>query len=181
MKAHYGREEFNIAPMERKSGQQGKGAIEILEEAVHLLRLSPASLLPVYYIGTLPFVLGFLYFFADMSRSAFADEYCASASLGLAMLFIWMKCWHTIFSRKIMEQLSFEQAPRWSPAKICRLAAIQTLIQSSGLFVLPIALILTIPFGWSYAFYHNVVVLGDGDGSDVKTICERSWQQAKLW
>ena len=40
--------------------QFGKGAIELVEEATHLLRLAPASTLVSYYIGALPFILGFL-------------------------------------------------------------------------------------------------------------------------
>ena len=39
-----------------------KGTLELIEEAVHLLRLSPARTLAVYCIGTLPFVAALLYF-----------------------------------------------------------------------------------------------------------------------
>src|SRR5690606_36236920 len=35
-----------------------KGALELLEEAVHLLRLAPLQTWLCYYIGALPFVLG---------------------------------------------------------------------------------------------------------------------------
>ena len=79
-----------------------KGAIEIIEEAVHLLRFSPPGLLLTYYAGTLPFVLGFLFFLGDMSRSAFASNYCTEAALGVSALFIWMKCWHSIFLLQVM-------------------------------------------------------------------------------
>ena len=47
-----------------------QSAIRIIEEAVHLLRSAPGSLLAGYYIGSAPFVLGLMYFWADMSRSA---------------------------------------------------------------------------------------------------------------
>src|ERR1019366_9370994 len=33
-----------------------------------------------YYTGSLPFVLGFLFFWADMSQSAFAYDHCAPAA-----------------------------------------------------------------------------------------------------
>src|SRR5579859_2125579 len=59
-------------------------ALEILEEAVHLLRSAPAGALAAYLTGSVPFLLGLLYFFADMSRNAFAGEHLLSASLILA-------------------------------------------------------------------------------------------------
>ncbi|MCD4716360.1 MAG: hypothetical protein K8R45_06420 [Desulfobacterales bacterium] len=167
--------------MNRKKRQKERGAIEIIEQAIHLLRLSPFSILFSYYIGSLPFVLGLLYFWADMSRNAFAKEYCAVASLGLAMLFVWMKCWHGIFARNIIAHMAGEPKSRWSLGRIGRLTATQTIIQASGLFVLPLALVMAIPFAWTYALYQNVSAQGDGDGHGINTVFKRSWHQAKLW
>ena len=169
------------SPMKRDKEQQGKGAITIIEEAVHLLRLSPARLLASYYIGSLPFICGLLYFWADMSRDPFAREYCAPASLGLAILFVWMKCAHAVFARKIWETLGREPAPPWSLGRLLRLVVVQTIVQPSGLLVLPISLLIMFPFGWSYAFYQNISVEGEGRGDNIKTISKRSWDQAKLW
>lgn len=167
--------------MSREKVQQAKGAIEIMEEAVHLLRLAPAGILASYYIGTLPFILGLLYFWADMSRNAFAIEYCAVTSLGLALLFVWMKCWHAIFAQKIGAQISREPGPRWSLGRIANLTATQSIIQASGIVVLPLSLLVAFPFGWSYAFYQNVSAQDDGENNDLKTILKRSWKQAQLW
>src|ERR1019366_3929068 len=69
--------------------QQGLAALELLEQAVHRLRDAPAATLATYYVGALPFVLGLLFFWADMSRSAFADQHVAGAALGVAGLFLW--------------------------------------------------------------------------------------------
>ena len=63
-----------------KQLQQGKGAFELLEEAFHLLRLAPASTLAIYYLGSLPFILALLFFWSDMSRSAFAAQRLAACS-----------------------------------------------------------------------------------------------------
>ena len=54
------------------SGKRARGPFDLLEEATHLLRTAPAATLAVYYLGAVPFVLGLLYFWADMSRSPFA-------------------------------------------------------------------------------------------------------------
>src|SRR6516164_4848417 len=51
--------------------QQGKVSLELFEEAFHLVRSAPSVALASYYLGTLPFVLGLLWFWTDMSRSPF--------------------------------------------------------------------------------------------------------------
>ena len=47
-----------------------KSALRIIEETVHLLRTGPGLLLSVYYLGSVPFVLGLLYFWADIDRKS---------------------------------------------------------------------------------------------------------------
>ena len=47
-----------------------KSAVRMIEEAIHLLRSAPGSLLAGYYLGSAPFVLALMYFAVDMSRSA---------------------------------------------------------------------------------------------------------------
>ncbi len=161
--------------------QQGRGAVEIIEEAVYLLRLSPASFIASYYIGSLPFILGLLFFWADMSRSASAYRYCAVESFGLAILFVWMKCWHAVFAGQLRACLSGEPGPRWTLPRVARLASAQTVIQPSGFFVLPVAFLMALPFGWVYAFYQNVSAEGNGECLDVRTVVKRACQQAKFW
>jgi hypothetical protein len=161
--------------------QQGQGAIEILEEAVHLLRRAPAGLFALYYLGSLPFIIGLLFFWADMSGSAFAYERCAQAAFGLALLFLWMKCWQAVFARGLRAQIGGQPIPHGLWRRLARAMAIQLAIQPSGLFVLPIALLITLPFGWIYAFYQNVTAMADGESSDVKTVIKKAKQQALLW
>ncbi|MEW6267061.1 MAG: DUF4129 domain-containing protein [Thermodesulfobacteriota bacterium] len=157
------------------------GAIELAEETIHLLRLTPAGPLATYYLGSLPFILGLLYFWADMSRGAFAHEYAAPASLGLALLFIWMKFWQAVFCRRLMERLSGEDQQAHDPSRTARLIAGQALFQASGLFVLPVALVLVFPLAWVYAYYQNLTVLADGRDKDLKASAGEAWHMARLW
>ena len=95
--------------MSRKlHNQYGKGAIELIEEAVHRLRVAPAALLVSYYLGSLPYAIGFLYFWADMSRSAFAQSRCSVAALGLSALFLWMKGWQAVFASQLRARVSVD-------------------------------------------------------------------------
>jgi len=167
--------------MKRKSQEHHKSAILILEEAVHLLRKAPLFLLSGYYIGTLPFILGLFYFWADMSRSADAKSYHAVASLGIALLYIWMKCWHVVFAARVKMSISGQPVPRWSLHRMLTLVTTQTLIHATAFFILPLAALVAIPFGWCYAFYQNITAEAMTELDDLKTLCQKAWFQAKLW
>src|SRR5580693_2649708 len=95
--------------------QQGRGGLDLMEEATHVLRAAPAGTLAIYYLGAIPFVLGLLFFWADMSRSPFARQHLAAASFGMAGLFFWMKFCQAIFARRIRNQVAGENgpAPEW--------------------------------------------------------------------
>ncbi len=167
--------------MKRSGRQLDKGAIELIEEAVHLLRLAPIAILASYYAGGLPFVLASLYFWADMSRSPFAYQHLAGGALGLAALFVWMKLCHSIFARRLRALMAGEPPPALSFRCYCRIFISQTALQSSGLFVLPFSLVLTVPFAWVYAFYQNLTALDDGEAVDLRSLMKEALLQAGLW
>ncbi len=167
--------------MKKAPKQHSKSAILLLEEAVHLLRKAPMFLLSGYYIGTLPFLLGLFYFWADMSRSADARSYHAVASLGVALLYIWMKCWHVVFAARVKMNISGQPLPQWSLQRILSLVATQTLIHATAFFILPLAALIALPFGWCYAFYQNVTAEATVELSDLKALCKKAWFQARLW
>jgi hypothetical protein len=166
-----------------KSGRKihQKSAIRMVEEAVYILRSAPVALLSVYYAGGVPFVLGLLYFWADMSRSADAFKYNTMAALGLAFLYVWMKFWHTLFAYQVKTHLFGQLQYPWSLRRIASIAATQCLIQSTRFFVIPIASLMIIPFGYCYAFYQNAAVHDEAEGQKVKSTCRWAWRQAKLW
>ena len=154
--------------------------LELGGEAVHLLRSAPAGTLGVYYLGSVPFALGFLFFWSDMSRSAHAREYCGEAALGLAVLFFWMKSWQAVFAARVRAML-LGSAPPWSLARALRLAACQIILQSTAFLVFPVALALLFLLPWAYAFYQNVTALGDGTPLTLMETVRRSREQALLW
>ena len=158
-----------------------QGAIRIIEEAVHLLRSAPGSLLAIYYMGSVPFVLGLMYFWADMSRSAMAGGHSAMAALGLAFLYVWMKFWQTVFAHRLQVQLAGELKYSWSLGRIFEVAATQSLIQSTRFIVLPIAGVILIPYGFCYAFYQNAAAHVEEDPQTLMSTCKWAWRQSTLW
>jgi len=161
--------------------RQGKGSFDLIEEATHLLRTAPVATLAVYYLGAIPFVLGLLYFWADMSRSPFAGQHLVDSALGMAALFFWMKFWQVIFARRLRAHVASEPVPHWTVHRMGRVFLTQAIVQPSALFVVPLSLLPMLPAAWAYAFYQNVTVLDGGGPAGTSPLLKKSWKQAMLW
>ena len=168
--------------MNRKAARRSAGApaSDVLESAVRLLRSAPASTLLLHFIGSIPCLLGALYFLADMSQSAFAAERLLPSSLGLAALYLWMKCWQAVFAAHLRALLLLESAPRWTLGRIARLAAVQCALHPPGLVLRPLALAITLPYVWTAMFFQNVTALGDGRDA-LREVARQAGSQARLW
>ncbi|MCL4692308.1 MAG: DUF4129 domain-containing protein [Candidatus Hydrogenedentes bacterium] len=164
-----------------KRRTQGAPALEIIEESVHLLRTSPLYVLGAYYAGALPFVLALLYFWVDMSKGAYSEYRSVGGALGLAVLFAWMKTWQSVFGTLVRARLCDDSPPPWTVRRVGRVVVTQTILQSTGLLVLPAAMMTVLPYIWVQGWYQNVTVLGDGDDADLGKLCGRAYRQMKLW
>jgi hypothetical protein len=154
--------------------------MDLLEQAVALLRRTPLGVFFYYYLGAVPFWLGIMYFAADMSRSAFASERIGGSSLLVALLFIHMKCWHAVFGSRLREMLMGETTA-WNWGRVLRLVTTQAIWQPTGLIVRPCAYVATLPTVWVSAFYQNLTILGDGREEEGRSPAQRAWRQAALW
>lgn len=162
--------------------QTGKTGVTLLEEAVTLLRSSTVATLAKYYVGTIPFVLAFLFFWADMSQSAFAQERLAGETVILGFLFVWMKCWHAGFARDLMDRLCNAKPTRWSIKRICSLVIVQASLQGLGIPLLLLSGISVIGFPWVYATMHNCTVLADGESEKgLRKLFVDAAGLSKLW
>jgi hypothetical protein len=159
----------------------GRPVLELLETAVHLLRTAPAGVLLSYYVGSIPCVLGLLYFWADMSRGAFARDHLIEASFTATLLYLWMKCWQAVFAAKLRAHLLLKPEEPWTFARIGRLALVQIALHPLGLFVRPIAGQILIPYVWTYGFFQNIGVLGDGTRAGFGDVVREAARQAGLW
>jgi hypothetical protein len=165
----------------RKRVHGEKGALDLIEEATQLIGRAPSSALAAYYVGSIPAMLGLLYFFSDMTRSAFARTRLLEASLVMACLYVWMKGWQSVFASGLRATLQGETAARWDAARIARLLHVQAMVQPTGLFARLIAAQILIPYVWVYSFYQNVGVLGDGQAKKLSVICGEAARQSRLW
>ena len=167
--------------MKRKSAQHGRPALDLIEDAVHLLRTTPARVWLAYYAGAIPFTLGLLFFLADMSCGAFAERRCPVYAFVMILLFVWLKCWQTGFTSALRARLTAVPPRKWDAPRVLRLILVQGIVQPSRMFILPVTFAAIVPFIWLLAFYENITVLGDGTGTSVRTVLRRAGSQARLW
>lgn len=163
--------------MKRRTVDTALGGLDLIEEGVHVLRRAAPATLLCYFVGAAPFVLGVLFFWSDMSRSGLADRHLVPAAIGLSMLFVWMKVWQSLFARKLAAQIADETLPPLSFMDVTRVMASQALIQSTGLFLIPLAAFILLPIQWVLAFYQNATALAFREKS-TRALVGRSWKQA---
>jgi hypothetical protein len=153
--------------------------LDLVEDAIGLLRRAPAELFLVYLVGAVPFWLGLLYFLSDMSHDAYAQRHISEASLGIALLYLWMKCWQTAFAAQLRALVAERADAPWTLSRILRLAATQAAWQPWGFLVRTLAANVIVPYGWTVFFFQNLTVLGDGTVHE-RSPAARAWALAKL-
>jgi len=150
--------------------------IALIEESVHLLRRAPAALLLSYYAGAVPFVLGLLFFWAYTTWFRPPGAVVAWGAFGLVGLFAAMKAAQAEFCAGLL-RLRLGAAPAaWSWARFGRLVLAQARLQPWVLLALPPVMLLSVPFGWVWAYGQSATVIGEGEHLPAAAVA-----QAKLW
>jgi hypothetical protein len=161
--------------------REGPSPLEWVESAVRLLRSAPPGALLCYYVGSATCMLGLLYFWADMSRGAFAAGHLIESALNAALLYVWMKCWQAVFLSKLRAHLFLEPEEPWTVGRVARLVLIQASLQPAGLFLRFIAANILIPYIWTYSFFMGIAILGDGREPSLRAVLRGAAREAGLW
>ena len=111
-----------VTAMPKEPGKKAdRGALDIIEEAVHLLRMIPMRMFLPYYAGSFLFVLAFLYFWSDMSRSPFAPLHIHEAAFSLSLIYVLMKAGQSVFTGKLMDHLRQRVPQRLTLRRLVRM------------------------------------------------------------
>jgi hypothetical protein len=154
----------------------GPGAVELIEEAMHLLRGAPAATLLVYYAGTVPFALALLFFWAHTTWFTPSVGVVAGTCLLLVGFFAAMKAAHAEFCARLLAQRLGAATPPLTWRRFAQRASRQLRWQAPGLFLLPAAAVMSIPFGWVFAYFQNLTVRGESEDAPATARA-----QALLW
>lgn len=154
--------------MKPRADQDASTALDRLEDAVHLLRATPARDHLLWLLGAGPFALGLLYFWTDQSRSITAEESLPLSAFGLALLFLWSRMAQALYAGHLHARLSgttvsdgVDRIP-----SLRRLSVSLIAWQAPTLALLPVALLLVFPFPFFLAFQQGLIVTAHrSDGS----------------
>lgn len=164
--------------MKRRQTDNTLGGIDLLEEAVHLFRSAPPAAFLCYYAGSIPFVLALLFFWSDMSRSGLAHQHLVPGAIALSLLFIWMKFWQAMFTRRLGAELAREPLERLRAGQILHVVGAQSILHASGLVALPVAANILLPLHWVFSFYQNLTALAFRN-TTTSALIRLAWEQAR--
>jgi hypothetical protein len=151
-------------------------AVELIEEAVHLLRRAPLGWYALYLAGVGPFVTALLFYWAWVTWARPSGEENVWMALGLVPLFLWMKAIQSEFCGRLLA-LRLDEAP--APAigrRLGRVFLAQARIQTWVAVLLGPASLALLPFPWVFAYGQSATVIGEGD-----FLHEEAAAQARLW
>ena len=160
---------------------KGPRPVEILDEAVVLLRQAPLPVHFIYYAGALPFCLALIYFVFDMSQSADAEKHLALEAALLTVLYFWMKTCQAVFARKLLAFLEGEDLEPWTAFRWTNTALLQIIFAGSFFFIYPLALCIGLPFAWVNAFYHSISIVATGPKSTLRSSFMEAVELSGLW
>jgi hypothetical protein len=156
------------------SSEELRQALPLLEEAATLLRHAPPRAWACYVAGTGPFVLGVVWFWSAMCNLSTAQAPAPLWALPLAALHLWMRVWQSRFAA-LLSDLRGGRAPEpWTAAAWARAAANQLRHGVPAFLALLPALLVTLPFGWVYAYYHTLAVTAHRPDA-----AARAWKTAR--
>ncbi|MEO6994979.1 MAG: hypothetical protein ABI273_15330 [Lacunisphaera sp.] len=158
----------------------GPSVSDLIEESVHLLRRHRRELV-WYYIGTGPFAVALLYFWAYVAWFIPADGEVALGALLLAGLFGWMKAGQHRFATALLARRLGDEPVRWNTRRWLAEIAAQFRLQASGALLIPLAAVFGVPFGWTYAYYQSATVLPVPLGTETAERRRLAWEQMRLW
>jgi hypothetical protein len=154
-----------------------RGAVQIFEEAVHLLRGAPLPFFAPCLIGSLPFALCLLWFTAEMSWSGYATQELLAASLLTALLYVWKQGWEAVFCLRLHDRLSGAHHTL-TTADVVRLALRQAAVQPFALLALPFAGVLLAPLPTVFGFFRNYSLYA---ALGIRHPMREAVQQASQW
>ena len=154
-------------------------ALEGIEEAMVLLKRLGLGAYWAFAAGTAFFLWALLYYWAYMSRNALASTRLSEFALLLALAYAAMKAGHAHFFRSLMAELHGEPSARAGAGWWGKAILFQALLQPISLFLIPLALILTLPYPFVSSFFRNALWVREEDG--FATWLGRSAALARLW
>jgi hypothetical protein len=140
--------------------------IDLLEEAIHLLRRTSAITYAYYILGVTPFALLFFQLLADASYHRYLAEHLDESVIRLAIAYCWMKGFQALACQRLLATYSGEPVRRRGPLGLLQLWSAQSAIQPWGILIKPMAFLVMIPAPFVDAFFQTASIAITGNRGD---------------
>ncbi len=167
--------------MKRHVAGDGPGPIELIEEAVGLLRRAPAGAIAAYLAGAVPFLLGVLFFWTDMARGAMAWQRCSVAALGVTLLYLWKRTCHSRLGAILRATAAGTQPALWTVRDWLAAAGLHARLSTWSLLLLPVAFVVMIPFAWVFAYHQGLTAVCVSPAREGADAGRRAAALSRLW
>lgn len=157
------------------------GAVDLVEEAVHLLRAAPPAAWAVYLAGAAPWVLAMGYFWAKASWFAPTPAELLWHALGLAGAYVWLKIAQADFCGRLRALRMGAEPPVFSWRRLARIAGRQARVQGWAAPLLPVAALVALPFAATWMFFENATALAATDDPAGESLEGRARREAMRW
>ena len=143
--------------------------IDLLEEAVHLLRRTPVMTYAYYLVGVVPFTIILFQLLADASYHRYIAEHLSDSAIKLTVGYWWMKGFQGLASRRLFAAYTGEPIP---PLGTLRFWLAQCSAHPWGILGKPMAALIVVPSPFVDAFFQNASAVLAGNRGDL-TRCLR--------
>ncbi len=134
-------------------------AVQLLEDAVDLIRRTGAGALIQHWMGSVPLAMAVLFAWNSVRSARTSDATWAAQSLLLALMLVWMNCWRAVYANHLRRSLSGVPDRRWTSPRVLQLVSVQSFLAGTKLIVLPVSILTLFPWAKTVAVYRNLAVL----------------------
>jgi hypothetical protein len=157
------------------------GAVEFVEEAVHLLRALPPAAWVIYLAGAVPWVLGLGYFWATASWFAPRPEEVLWKAIGMAGLYMGLKVAQAEFCARVRAVRFGVEAETLSWRGVLRTTARQARVQGWAVPLMPVAMVMTVPLAFTWMYFENMTALAASPDVAGESLGQRARREAMRW
>jgi hypothetical protein len=142
------------------------GPIDLLEEAIHLLRRTSAITYAYYIVGVTPFAILLFELLANASYHRYVSEHLGDSVMKLAVSYFWMKGFQALACQRLLASYSGEPPRRFGPLELLQLWFAQCAVQPWGILIKPMAALVLVPSPFVDAFFQTASVALTGKRGD---------------
>ncbi len=163
-----------------------RDALDLVEEALTLLKGMPLASLASGFVGSLPFTFVLLLYLLNLVHNPRASEELAGYSASLTVLYIWLRIWQSVFAAELWQARSGDSVFGWTWKEWLAIARRHAVLSPISLVWLLLSAVLIFPFAWIYALHHNLTLIvmpafSNNEGSKTTRALRVAWRQARLW